>query len=104
MNKKDRVRNRTCSNPDEKSNGHEMFVGEDEYFKNPEGFLYRASRDHPLDEDGYRTGGVCEATPLLADLRIERAIDVHGPEDEAPDEMTYEKKISATYYSADLTR
>jgi hypothetical protein len=39
-----------------KSEGHEMFVGHWEYFKLPNGKLYRAPRSNPLNSSGWRKG------------------------------------------------
>ncbi len=44
MSEKGNVRIADHSTIGEKSKGHVMFVGDDEYFKNSEGYLYRASR------------------------------------------------------------
>ena len=54
-----------------KSKGHIMFLYGYEYFKSPDGTLYKAKASNYIGVDGYRVGARFEGTPSIADRRIE---------------------------------
>jgi len=59
----------------EKSKGHVMFLSNIlniyyEYFKGPDGTLYKAKASNYIGVDGYRVGARFEAMPSSADHRI----------------------------------
>lgn len=53
-----------------KSKGHITFLNAYEYFKIPDGTLYKANLNNYIGVDGYRVGARFEATPVTADHRI----------------------------------
>ncbi len=69
------------------SKGHVENIGEYEYFKGPQGDLYRAPLANPIGYDGWRQGGRLEATAVTADRAIEMARRAAEPEQPAATEV-----------------
>ena len=67
------------------SKGYVVTVGSFEYFHGPDGTLYRALADRPLDLDGYRQGAQFECMPRKDNHKAHLAVVTFMPEPQTPE-------------------